>query len=272
MIPPINIDLSDVAQEFALKAEQVDELGAVMVNTITDRIFYNWMSAAKQGLHSSRKAYINALQIGSNGPHQKYIMLLGEFPNMIEQGAGAFDMKLAFSKSAKKTMKKNGGWFLTIPFRHATPGALGESEIFANVMPKEIYQMVKTLAPFRSQIGIGRTGDKVPENLGASMIPKPFNVPLTRPAVTNYKTRSTYEAYTHKSSIYEGMVRNETTYENATQSTYVTFRRVSDKSDLNSWVHKGIMAHNFAQKGLAKTDIANIANRVTDDYLLQLEK
>ena len=272
MIPPIQIDLSDVAEEFALKAEQVDELGATMVNAITDRIFQNWMAAAKQGLNSTRKAYINALQMGSNGPHQKYIMLVGQFPNMIEHGAGAFDMKLAFAKSSKKTNKKDGGWFLTVPFRHATPGALGESEIFANVMPKEIYQVVKTLSPFRSQLGIGRTGDKVPENLGAKMIPKPFNVPLTRPAVTNYKTRSTYEEYTHKSSIYEGMVRNETTYENATQSTYITFRRVSDKSDLNSWIHRGINAHNFAQKALGRTDIGNIANRVTDAYLEQLEK
>lgn len=270
MIPPIQIDLSEVAEEFELKSAQIDELGTVMVNAITDRIFYNWQNAAKQTLKSTRKLYLNSLQIGTVGPHQKFIILSGDLPNMIEKGAGAFDMKKGFENSPNAKIKKNGGWYITVPFRHATPDALGESEIFANVMPKSVYKVAKTLAPKRTQVNVGNIS--APTNLGISMIPRVYQRTQVRPAVSNLQTQQTFDKYRHKNSIYEGMIREEKVYENATQSTYITFRRVSDKSDVNSWIHRGIMAHNFAQKGLAQTDVGNIADRVTDEFLIEIGK
>jgi hypothetical protein len=270
MLPEIKIDITGVAQEFLLKEAQVEVLGAAVVNTLVDRIFYNWANNAKQGLNSTRKRYIQSLQIVQVTPFKKYIVLNGEFANMLESGAGAFDMKIGFAASPKRKLKKDGGWFLTVPFRHATPNALGESEIFSGVMPQEIYDVVKNFTPAISQIGTGR--QSIPQRLGANQIPKPFDAKLTRVPVSNLAKKSTFEEYTHKNSIYEGMIKNSTTYEKATQGSYVTFRRVSDKSDANSWIHKGIMAGNFAQKALAQTDVGKIADRVIDEFLLSLTK
>jgi hypothetical protein len=53
-------------------------------------------------------------------------------------------------------------------------------------------------------------------------------------------------SYTWKASPYAGMYRIQKVYGNATQYQYVTFRRVSDNSDPNSWWHPGLTARRFA--------------------------
>ena len=52
----------------------------------------------------------------------------------------------------------------------------------------------------------------------------------------------------HKSSIYEGMVREEKTYERATQSKYLTFRTISTSVRDRSWWRKPIMARHYMTK------------------------
>lgn len=269
-LDPIIINLSALAEEFSLKEAQIEELGAVIVGAVTDRIYYNWHAAAMRGLKSSRNQYINNLQIGQISPTKKFIQLTGKLPNMIEDGVGAFDMKVGFLKGPKVKVGKNGIKYITIPFRHATPGAIGEDAAFSNVMPPQIYDIVKNLRPLKTNITIGNT--QRPASLSNDSIPERFRVQNTRPAISNLNTQKTYSAYQHKSSIYTGMIREEKTYENATQGKYITFRRVSEKSDVNSWIHRGILAHNFAQKALADTDVGTITDRAIDAYLEQMNK
>lgn len=268
IIPPISIDLSDLAKEFSLKEAQADELGAMVVGAITDRIYYNWYSSAARGLHSSRKAYLSNLQIGQITPLKKFIQLTGKLPNMIEDGVGAYDMKQGMLNSPKAKVGKKGKRYITIPFRHATSDALGEDAAFSNVMPPEIYAIARTLRPMRTIVG---NTIKRPESLSFDSIPKRFQIPNTRPAVSNLDTKKSYSAYQHKSPIYEGMIREEKTYEQATQGQYVTFRRISENSDANSWINRGIMAHNFAKKALQITDVGNITDRTVDTYLQKLD-
>jgi hypothetical protein len=52
----------------------------------------------------------------------------------------------------------------------------------------------------------------------------------------------------HKSSIYQGMVRKEKTYEKATQNQYFTFRTISTSVVGDSWIRKPIEARNYAVK------------------------
>lgn len=268
VIPPISIDLSELAKEFSLKEAQTDELGAMIVGAVTDRIYYNWHSSAARGLHSSRKAYLSNLQIGQITPLKKFIQLTGKLPNMIEDGVGAYDMKPAMLNSTKAKISKKGVRYIIIPFRHATSNALGEDAAFSNVMPPEIAAIARRLRPMRTIIGntISR-----PESLGSDSIPKRFQIPNTRPAVSNLDNKKTFSAYEHKSSIYEGMIREQKTYERATQGQYVTFRRISENSDANSWINRGIMAHNFAKKALQITDVGNITDRAIDTYLQKLD-
>lgn len=265
MIGPIYIDLSELQNEFSLKQTQVEELGITLVNAITDRIFNNWRVSAMDGLNSSRKQYINALNIGEISPTKKFIQLTGAFPNMLEEGFGAFDMKPGMLASNKARVSKKGTRFLTIPFRWATPGSIGESEVFANVMPKEVYQVVKQMRPTLTNINqrtIQRGG-----RLDLKSIPQQYQAPKTRAGFSDLKTRTTYPEYTHKGPLTEGMIRNQKTYENSTQSSYITFRRVSEKSDPMAFIHQGVSAKNFADKAMQKTDVGGITDRTIDVFL-----
>jgi hypothetical protein len=264
MIGPIHIDLSELQQEFALKETQVEELGVTLVNAITDRIFNNWRVSAMNGLNSTRKSYIQALNIGEISSTKKYIQLTGVWPNMIENGFGAFDMKPGMLGSSKAKVTKKGTRFITIPFRWASSGSIGESEVFANVMPVEINTLVRRLRPTTTNIS-SRTNSG--GGLQLKQLPKDYQIPKSRGAFSDLKSRTTYPQYTHKGSIYEGIIRNETTYERATQSSYVSFRRVSEKSDPMSWIHKAQAAKNFAEQGLKKTDVASITDRTIDEFL-----
>jgi hypothetical protein len=264
---PISIDLSELQNEFGLLQYQVDSLGGVLVSAITDRVFNNWRVAAMHGLSSTKKAYINGLNIGIVNPTHKYIVLIGSLPNMIEEGAGAFDMKPKMLASPKVKVTANGIRFITIPFRWATAGSIGESEVFSNVMPKEINEIVKKLLPTKTSI----SGNKINgEGLKFSNIPKQYQIPKTRAAFSDIKTMTTYPEYTHQNPLTEGMVRTEKTYEKATSGTYITFRRISENSSPMSWIHKGIAAHNFAKQAVDNTDVDGITDRGVDNFLQQM--
>jgi len=252
---PISIDLTELREEFDLVQSQVEGLGSTLVNVITDRIFSNWRDAAMKGLNKTRKSYINGLNIGEVTPTHKYIQLTGTFPNMIEEGFGAFDMKPKMLASKKAKVSPNGVKFITIPFRHAAAGSIGESEVFSNVMPKEISDVVQKMTPTKTSISGSKTSGG---RLGFSDIPKQYQIPKSREAVSNIKTQESFPKYTHTGPITEGMIKSEKEYEGSTKSSYVTFRRISEKSDPMSWIHQGVSAKNFAQKAVDNTDVDNL--------------
>ena len=262
---PISIDLSELQAEFNLKQTQVTELGMMLVNQITDRIFYNWQNAAMNGLNSSRKQYINSLNIGQVSPTRKYIQLTGSWANMLEEGFGAYDMKPGMLASPKAKVTKKGVKYIVIPFRWGTPGSIGESEVFANVMPRDIYAVARQLRPTITNAQGVKT--QKGGSLKMNQIPADYRVPQTRPAFSDIKTQTTYPEYVHQGPISEGMQRNQKTYESATQGSYVTFRRVSDNSNPNSWIHRGVAAKNFADAAVRNTDVGMITDRTIDAYL-----
>lgn len=266
---PISIDLSELQAEFNLKITQVDELGSTLVNTITDRLFHNWKSLAMNGLHSTRKVYCDALQKGELSPTRHFIQLTGTLPNQIEEGYSAFDMKPGMLNSPKAKVTSKGVKFITIPFRWATAGSIGESEVFSNVMPREIDDIVTSMRPTITAINSNRVISRG-ESLGFGQIPAQYQIPKTRAAFSDVKSRTTYPEYTHQGPISEGITRNQKTYENATQSNYVTFRRVSEKSSPMSWIHKGVAAKNFAQQAIQETDVDNIVDRTIDAFLQKI--
>ena len=270
---PISIDFSELQSEFGLIQSQVDSLGSIIVGVITDKIFEKWQKEAMDGLNSTRKTYLNGLKkgeglrIGTINSTHKFIILTGDLALMIEEGAGAFDMKEKMLNSPKVKTTSKGVKFITIPFRHATAGSIGESEVFSNVMPREINEIVRNLLPTKTTPQGNKTNGG---NLKFSSIPEQYQIPKTRVAFSDIKTMKTYPEYTHQNSIYEGMVRNEKDYENRTQSTYATFRRISDNSSPESWIHRGITARNFAQKALANTNVDNITKTIEDEFLKSL--
>lgn len=256
MVVPINIDLRPLIQKFQLSKEDVRPLATAMLNSITKRIESEWLKASNS-LHGTRAQYQAGIYIKKVDYNSAIIGLTGWLPNAIEQGISAFDLKIGFEKSNKKIITlrtdKNGntetGWYLTIPFRHATAGSLGESQAFSGVMPNDISKIARSL------------GER--EHIKKAMLPPSYTQNLgSRPRVVGYDG-VVYETYQHKSSIYEGIEKSG----KARHRGYVSFRRVSDRSDKNSWIHTGIQARNFLDKAIMNSQLDNIKRSEIDNFL-----
>lgn len=254
---PIHLDLSEVVAEFALTGEQAQELGANIISRVVTEYVGKWENLVDKGLKQTRKIYKKAMYVDRISPTE---VVFGLAPGddglalALEEGKDPFDEKVGFSKSDKRKTKLDGGWYLTIPFRHATPGAVAESGIFQSVLPKEVYDVAKNNA--------GRPVTK-------AQLPAQYAQLGQRGAIQT--AAGVIPAYTHKSPKYEGLVRvNISSTKSEDRGGYFTFRRVSDKSDPNSWIHPGFEARKFMDKALDEAQIETVASMAIDNFLSQL--
>lgn len=264
---PIYIDVSGLGEQFGLSQAQIDDLTERCVQAVTAAVYANWEALAKQGLNSTRPEYLQNLNIIDRGRFAKSIVLTGELPVMLEAGATPFDQKEYFQRSSRArhtvpvlrkdgtVLKPGGDWYLTVPFRHGTPGTVGQAG-FSGEMPQEVYDVVRTFV----------TGQR----LRASQIPTPYNVPAERRAIAATDRSKAYAAYIHKHSIYEGITKQTGVYARTTQNTYVSFRRASKNSDPLSWIFPGLTARRFADKALDQTDVETIVHNESVNFIESL--
>jgi hypothetical protein len=256
----VGVDLSDISREFTLSKRQSEAMAKAVLDDVTALVLANWQAHAKNQLKSSRAEYLAGLKWIEDGKLKNVLMLMGQVPNMIEMGVSAFDLKKGFEASAKKTISKDGGWYLTIPFRFAVPGALGEDAAFTGSLPNDIYRALLKQEP------ASISSDKktiVSKPLRGTEIKYP---PKTRHEVIT-RTGHKFESYKHKSGIYEGITRTSKVFNSGKRSKYQTFRRVSNNSDPLSWIHTGIKAYNLAQKAIQTSDINTQVNNSVDNFL-----
>ena len=233
----IIVNTRDISSQFNVTKTDIDNIVDFVVKDITASYARRWETEAKNNLHQTRQRYIENLKVIDTGRLTGAVVLdYSKDPliKMIEDGAGAFDMKEFFAKSSKKKMKANGGWYLSIPFRFSTPGAIGDSTLFTGKMPEEIYDIAKNKPQNIPTAGGGMRS----QGLKLNEIPSQFRAPSTRAG----------EEYKNKTSIYEGISKRKDSVTG--QNTYMSFRRVSDESDINSWIHSGINANFLAEKAL----------------------
>ena len=76
-----------------------------------------------------------------------------------------------------------------------------------------------------------------------------------------------FAEYKHKSSIFEGLTKRSAAYNKVVQNTYGTFRRASENSDPDSWIHRGIKAYNLAEQAIKQTDVDTIVENEVLMYL-----
>lgn len=256
MLVPINIDVSEFAASFDIPQDEINQFTSNIISELATEFAMHWSKAASV-LKSSRVEYKNSIYVERIDDFNYIVGLNGWLPNAIEQGLSGFDQKEGF-KSSSKTIwsiakdKKTGfrSWYLTIPFRHAHAGAIGESSAFTNVMPSKVYKEAKKL----------ETG----EGLNVMNLSKEYQIKKIRSKVIA-KSRI-FEAYQHKHSIHSGIQRKKDT----NRGTYVSFRRVSGNSDDDSWIHTGIQARNFAEKAMDTMNIADTVDHLTKKYIEQL--
>ncbi len=217
-------------------ASQLEAAAKAAVSSTLMATKSNWEQIAQQRLKTTRADYILGLNSDNSvtfpDDYTGVLTLRGKWPNMLETGFSAFDQKLGFGKSSRIKAKKNGGWYLTVPFRHRTPGTAG-SAVGGSAMPDDIYSQARAL----------RGGTKL---TGTEQ---------------NYPQQTSWTGYDHKSGIYENMKKVTKQYDRATQNQYMTFRRVSDSSDPLSWWHPGF-------QGVKALDIVEPFARRTFEQVL----
>jgi len=254
MLPVISIDTMALSEQFNLTMDHVDEMKEAVVKTATKVIHTAWRDQAKRSLGSTRNQYMSSIIVGEVGRFANVITLVGELPNMIEQGRDPYDMKKGFEASSKKVITRNKdgqlGWYLTIPFTWAQPGSLGESQKFTGVLPKDVAKALESKQKVQGQGASLNLGD----------IPAEFKIPKARPPVKLLDSVMVPE-YQNKHSVYEGLQQK------TKGGPVMSFRRVSNNSDDNSWIHTGIKAHNLAEKAIQDAKIPEVVGDVIDAYL-----
>jgi hypothetical protein len=242
LIVPININTDDITSQYNISTKEMDELIDHVIKDITAAFAAKWEETANRELKSTRSRYVQNLKVIDEGRMQGAVTLdYSKDPliQMIEEGASSFDMKKNFEKSDKKHIKANGtGWYMSIPFSIGTPGVV-ESSGFSSVMPSQIYNLIKAKpsSPITNRS----------QGLSNNEIPKEYSIPKVRAAITIPESQA-FAEYKHKSSIFSGVFKQTDSVTG--QNSYGSFRRVSDKSDPDSWIYPGMDAKNLAEKAM----------------------
>lgn len=252
MILPISIDLEDIIKEFSLNESQANSLGAAIIDKVIEEYTLKWENLIGSTLHQTRSDYKKAVFIQRTSPLDVTFGLSARENNLaisIEEGAPPFDEKAGFQASNKTKPSKSGGWYLTIPFRHATPTAVAESGVFASILPQVIYDIAKEKSPVQKV-------DLPPEYQAVGKRSE-INVPgLVVPE------------YVHQAPKYQGLVKiNIASTDKEKRNEYMTFRRVSDKSDPLSWWHPGFVPKKLMDKALEQAQIDTVADIAIDKFL-----
>lgn len=248
---PISIDISPILDTYAAIADRSEEFSSIVLDAMVDTYMFEWQNMVNSELHQTRNKYNNCMDVEQVDSHTAIMKLLPDesgLPLMIEDGASQFDEKEGFKKSSKIHEKEDGGWYLTIPLRHATSQAIGESMVFASKMPMVVQKVAEKVAPAA---------------VAAQDLPQEYQ----RLGIN--KT----SGYIHKNPIYEGLHKRKiSSTQKENRSGYFTFRRVSDQSEDGSWQHPGFEAKKFMDRAAQslESSMGKVLNDVTDEYLDKL--
>jgi len=157
----------------------------------------------------------------------------------IEGGISAYDMKEKLLNSPKAKIGKNGNRYITVPFRHGTPGA----STMPN-MPKAVYKDVKKLGYSRRNNALTAQSTGRQYTWGGRY--KNTSEGMRSKIV---KKEQGYGRYTWKTGMFSGMVK----VGSAKHGQYLTFRRISSNSDPNSWQFPGVKARPIRQAVIENT-------------------
>lgn len=231
MYIPINIDLTDLVEEFDLSASQIEELGSQLITSISNTYFNALKIKVNNKLKSAKALYLKGLSMKKIDSLNVEIKLSGWLPNIIEEGTKSFDMKEGFSKSGKAQISNEGSWYLTIPFEYSAPGSNnGKKEL-----PKEINDIVqKQKTPLKRE--------QLPQSQRLQQLKE----------LANGKT------YQYKSPIFEGLKKDG-------NDGAISFRRVGEKSDKNSWIYPQTEGKDFFSQAIS--DIENEIPVIADSLI-----
>lgn len=222
----MQLDVSDIER-------QMHDAAALTVNQIR-------VEAAQADMSpESRREYLAGVSVAEVSSSGFVIELRGMLANLLEQGFGAggigtytgslFDMRPFILKPGTRNLRhtKDGAMYVNVPFKHA----LGDIAKMGGAMATAA---AKALAPTRTDPS-GSRPTQWGGRLGAGFGPqKPHWV----------------------TDALHGLVRHDTTYSRAVQSTFQTWRRITELGHGNdaAWWSKGTEPRAIFDKVVAKLD------------------
>lgn len=250
MLPAISIDISDVVSGMYMSENEVKSFSRFILDRIADSYKEKWTNEVVKNLHSTRATYMRAMSIEYVDDYTVSFVLDGKGENrlalMLEWGISPFDQKSGFRNSPKAHNSGQEDWYLTVPFRIATPEAIAESSVFADKMTREVYNIVR-------QEGV-MTQANLPDEFKQKGIRKEIK-----------RSDFIVKEYEHKSAKLEGLKKFDKSQHHG---EYGTFRRVSENSDPESWWHKGFEENDFMGKALngLSNEIDNVVGWAKEDW------
>ena len=268
MIIPIFIDTSEIVNKFSnIDKDTIENMCDDIAKSMAKSFAGKLEQEANLALHQTRRRYVNAINLVDSGRMEGTVVLdfsKDSMVKMIEEGASAFDMKTEMLKSSKVKIGKGGGKYITIPFRVGTPNIVGDSDVFSSKMPQEIYDVVK-----EKETNIATATGSRSAGLMVKELPVQFRSKKTRAEIKDSEGKKQFDAYTHKNPIYQGLIKTKDSVTG--QNRYNSFRRISEVSDKNAWIHPGIQRYNLVGKALQSFDQVRELETVLSSHLSKLE-
>lgn len=144
--------------------------------------------------------------------------------SIVEDGVKPYDMKEKLLASPKAKTGKDGRKYITVPYRHGTPGTVGMS-----AMPVSVYNLA-------NQLGFSRKNGVIKAFFTGRKYTWNGSLKESSDGQRSHFGSHPGAGYTWKTGQYSGMVKMG----KPGHSQYLTFRRVSENSDPKSWQHPGV--------------------------------
>jgi len=189
-------------------------------NFKVNRITGQYVASIQNGLIYPMKGNPYWGRVESNCPYAIYI----EAGRRARSGQ---EVRQKMLQSSKAKTAKDGSRYITIPFRHGTPGA-----VTMKAMPKDVYEKAKNL---------GR-----PMRIGGNLISGgSLNAPQIGRRTKITTPDRPFAPYTWRAGKYQGMKKMG----KSGHSQYITFRRISSKTVAGneSWAQPAVSPRPVAQ-------------------------
>lgn len=223
----ITFDLGTKLDMMKVVDKQIFPLLHQAVNAVGKQTAFNWQEAvyAAKLWSGEKDAYAKSITWQMTGDFSGYVEATYKHAEEIENGRPARDLKKMLNTSLKVRTSKKGTRYLSIPFRHNTPG----NDALAHSMPPSVYDVAKNL---EASMVVGQTTRQSGQK-GMQHLSVPQNIYKWGgrvPAGMSAKLKPH-----HATDVHAGMVRFDTsTPGGAKSSQYLTFRVMSEKS--KGWI------------------------------------
>ena len=220
----VDIDIGAIQQEIL---GQVFPIVTQAIASVAEYGANAWRSSVMNAKIApyEKSAYVDAISWKMTGAFAAEISSDYKLSSEIETGRPSRDMKKVLQTSTRTRTAKSGAHagqkYLIIPFRHNVPG----NTAHAPAMPLNVYKAAKQLST-SSIVGkttrISGTGHTVPQsvyNWGGRL--PPGMMPKAKPH--------------HKTDLYSGMVRMNTSSGSGKSSSYMTMRVMGEWSA--GWIY-----------------------------------